>query len=785
MPYFGSEETVKDLKRALSNPNVQADRLRYRNYIIRVIRAMTQGLDVSSLFMEMVKASATVDIVQKKLVYLYMVTYAGHKPDLALLAINTLRKDCADPNPMVRGLALRNMCNLRMPGITEYIQQPVFSGLKDKASYVRRVAVLGCAKMHRLQPKSEIDPIVVNELYALLRDPDPVVMVNCLRALEEILREEGGVVINKPIAHHLLNRLKDVDSWAQSEVLTFLLRYRPRSEEELFDVLSLLDGFLQSSQTPVMAATLCLFLQLAATHQAVQGDALLRSRGTLLAACGSAAPELRFAALCHVQQVLRSQPGLFGAQYKRFFCSYSEPAYIKFRKMEILVELVNDENVALVLEELRSYCTDVSTELAQAAIAAIGRIGRTYTDHCLEILTGLLALKQEHITSAVLQTFRDLLWFCPKSSGAVCVAVEGCEDVPPDDEGKRAMLWILGAYGECMSGAPYVLEVLIDRVKAEMSSLVKMELLTAAVKMFVLRPAETQDMLGRLLHYCIEVESDLCVRDKAVLYYRLLQSGVDRTREVMLGPKSDPSMSVLMGRAEEPVNVWASSFNTLSPLCGTQISLENCPIENPVHKPAEQLDREELRFTTAEPGLGTGDIEEVSSIAAMEPEEPSLSTGAPLSHEAFERLWLELDVVHLEVLEFPRPTQPPETLQAVFQLVKIQTLAFSRAEAMPWKAFMYSRSLGTLILAELLQGPPDKEKNLQGVPESTENIQNVPEKTETLQEVPEGDENLQGALGNTHTMQVSIKQQPDNPQAIKNFILVLKTVLKTLISSQQ
>lgn len=51
------------------------------------------------------------------------------------------------------------------------------------------------------------DATVVNELYSLLRDPDPVVMVNCLRALEEVLRQEGGVAINKPITHHLLNRL--------------------------------------------------------------------------------------------------------------------------------------------------------------------------------------------------------------------------------------------------------------------------------------------------------------------------------------------------------------------------------------------------------------------------------------------------------------------------------------------------------------------------------------------------------------------------------------------------
>ena len=33
------------------------------------------------------------------------------------------------------------------------------------------------------------DAAVVNELYSMLRDNDPVVMVNCLRALEEILKE--------------------------------------------------------------------------------------------------------------------------------------------------------------------------------------------------------------------------------------------------------------------------------------------------------------------------------------------------------------------------------------------------------------------------------------------------------------------------------------------------------------------------------------------------------------------------------------------------------------------
>ncbi|XP_009244369.3 AP-4 complex subunit beta-1 isoform X2 [Pongo abelii] len=503
MPYLGSEDVVKEVKKALCNPHIQADRLRYRNVIQRVIRYMTQGLDVSGVFMEMVKASATVDIVQKKLVYLYMCTYAPLKPDLALLAINTLCKDCSDPNPMVRGLALRSMCSLRMPGVQEYIQQPILNGLRDKASYVRRVAVLGCAKMHNLHGDSEVDGALVNELYSLLRDQDPIVVVNCLRSLEEILKQEGGVVINKPIAHHLLNRTSKLDQWGQAEVLNFLLRYQPRSEEELFDILNLLDSFLKSSSPGVVMGATKLFLILAKKFPHVQTDVLVRVKGPLLAACSSESRELCFVALCHVRQILHSLPGHFSSHYKKFFCSYSEPHYIKLQKVEVLCELVNDENVQQVLEELRGYCTDVSADFAQAAIFAIGGIARTYTDQCVQILTELLGLRQEHITTVVVQTFRDLVWLCPQCTEAVCQALPGCEENIQDSEGKQALIWLLGVHGERIPNAPYVLEDFVENVKSETFPAVKMELLTALLRLFLSRPAECQDVLGRLLYYCI------------------------------------------------------------------------------------------------------------------------------------------------------------------------------------------------------------------------------------------------------------------------------------------
>jgi vesicle coat complex subunit len=47
------------------------------------------------------------------MVYLYLNQYAARNADQSVLAINTLLKDCNDVDPLVRGLALRNLTSLR------------------------------------------------------------------------------------------------------------------------------------------------------------------------------------------------------------------------------------------------------------------------------------------------------------------------------------------------------------------------------------------------------------------------------------------------------------------------------------------------------------------------------------------------------------------------------------------------------------------------------------------------------------------------------------------------
>jgi vesicle coat complex subunit len=89
----------------------------------KVINYMTLGMDMAGLFPMMTSCAnlSPDDVVLKKMLYLYITHYAASTPDLALLTINQLHKDCQDQDPTVRGLALRSLCSLRIPNLLEYV----------------------------------------------------------------------------------------------------------------------------------------------------------------------------------------------------------------------------------------------------------------------------------------------------------------------------------------------------------------------------------------------------------------------------------------------------------------------------------------------------------------------------------------------------------------------------------------------------------------------------------------------------------------------------------------
>lgn len=174
-----------------------------REAVKKVIASMTVGKDVSALFPDVVNCMQTDNVELKKLVYLYLMNYAKSQPELAIMAVNTFVKDCEDPNPLIRALAVRTMglliglkwekkCKgcIRVDKITEYLCEPLRKCMKDEDPYVRKTAAICVAKLHDINPQMVVDQGFVELLSDLLSDANPMVYTifsNCFKKALNIL----------------------------------------------------------------------------------------------------------------------------------------------------------------------------------------------------------------------------------------------------------------------------------------------------------------------------------------------------------------------------------------------------------------------------------------------------------------------------------------------------------------------------------------------------------------------------------------------------------------------
>jgi AP-1 complex subunit beta-1 len=148
---------------------------------------MTVGKDVSDLFFPVLKCVETQNLDLKKLVYLYFINYAKTQPDLAVLAVNTFRKDARERvNPLIRGLAVRTMGCIGVEAILDYIVDPLKDSMNDEDPYVRKTAAVCVAKLYDLNPQRVEDYKFIDKLVDMLSDGNGMVVSNAVAALSDI-----------------------------------------------------------------------------------------------------------------------------------------------------------------------------------------------------------------------------------------------------------------------------------------------------------------------------------------------------------------------------------------------------------------------------------------------------------------------------------------------------------------------------------------------------------------------------------------------------------------------
>jgi len=531
---------VNELKALLRNQAVERDPRRKREVVKKVIAYMTLGFDVSRLFSEMVMASSTADIIMKKMCYLFLSNYAASNEELATLCINTMTKDCQDSDPLVRGLALRSLSSLRLASTLEYLLPVLHRGLSDNSAYVRRNAVMAVLKLYDLDKSAVKESGMVDTLRERIRDRDAQVSASSLMVLGEVLLDEGGVIPDKDLIVHLLNRIREFNEWGQCTVLGLVVKYRPESQEETFAIMNIIDGCLRVANSAVVLAAAKCFLRYADMMRSLKDQIYLRLKQPMLTLMASPSHEIRFSVLKHVDIMVSRCPGVFDDQFKQFYCHFNEPTHVKFVKLHILPELTNEENVYELVQELSEYVDDVDASIAKRAIEAFGRIAvkmPSGADGIINQLLNFMSMDVEYVRTQVVIVIKDLLRKYPDRARDVLPALPRCMRRVEDPTGRAAVIFMLGEFGHNMRQAPYLLESVIDKYDDETSVQVKINLLTAVLKLFFARPPELHGMLVQLLTVMVNDTSDSNLHDRALLYYRLLRHDPEEARRCITCPK--------------------------------------------------------------------------------------------------------------------------------------------------------------------------------------------------------------------------------------------------------
>lgn len=536
--YFAEKRgEMGELSKLLASPALMRDQEQYREVIKKVVANMTMGVDMSELFGAMSMAAATTDLVRKKMVYLYLANYAEMNAELSILAINTLLKDCNDTDPLVRGMALRSLCSLRVEDIAEYLVKPLQNGIKDPSPYVRKTAVLGCLKLFHLSPPRIRDSGVVNRLYELLRDRDPDVVTNVVYTLNEMLSDEGGMAVNRNIIFFLLNRIRELPEWGQIAILELILKFTPSDDDERFSLMDLLDERLKHANSGVVLAAIRAFLHLIEGASELRDDVLVRVKDPLYSLMSTGTQELVHTVLQHTRMLVELNPSVFAKEYTFFLWRFHDHYYVRQAKSPILRDLATDATYMAIVGELTQFVTMHDEPSARLAVRTIGEIAvrvPAAAEYCLGQLLSFIDLEQDYITTQALIALKDLLRRYPACCEDVIPALKKVVGSLEDVEAKCALLWILGEYGSEIDASPYMLEEMVEQYESEPSAEVRLQMLTSALKLFFARAPECQPFLGMLLEKAVNDVTNQDVHDRALLYYRMLSSDVQLAKRVVM-----------------------------------------------------------------------------------------------------------------------------------------------------------------------------------------------------------------------------------------------------------
>ncbi|KAH0573697.1 Adaptor protein complex large chain subunit BetaA [Spironucleus salmonicida] len=584
-----------------------------------IIVAMTSQRDVSWIFTDVVKTIFSKDLELKKLVYLYLMNFSTKQPKSCLLAVNAFLKD-ADNNDssIIRALAIRTMSSIPLVQIIEYLISPLVKAMHDADPYVRKTAAIACAKVCVTSPDQL--KILLPELIILLQDSNQAVISNAVASLMQ-LHQEQLFQQDDNIFQTILTATAESNEWGLVYLLESLSKFVPKDTYQALAAVEKISTKLQHANPSVVINSIKSILNIVKYLPDEQRyQYITRTVPSFITLLSTESPQIQYLTLRSVASVISAFPGWISFEIRPLLPSYLDPLYIKLEKLEVLLQVANDENVSVLLEELKDYCvSDVEQKFVKKCVNLIGKLAIKLINasgYCVQILVDLVskvsneqadgdgalylektskkATSYTVVAQEAIVSIRDVVRCYPGYFDAAILQILQLVTAVDDPSARCALFDVIGAQSQSIENAADVIENFSDKFSEEQES-VQLALLSAAVKVFLHNSTEQSQALAQSLLAAAtgkDKEAKIFspdVRERAFFYWRLLSlDDLADARSIIFGGELgfDGNKAT---RVVDPVD----AFNIFVPNLGMYSSISRVAVKNTIEKKQKSEDDEE------------------------------------------------------------------------------------------------------------------------------------------------------------------------------------------------
>lgn len=473
----------------------------------QVISHMSKGYDAVEFFPSVIKNVASSSLEIRMLVYIYLVRYADHDPDLALLSINAIQKSLSDKNAVIRSLAMRVISSIRVPSIVQIVCLGIKKSSTDLSPLVRRAAAVAIHKCNELDHSNS--EMLLEILQKLLGDSSPEVVSSALITLSQSFTNRFDLL--HPVYRRTCRMLPKLNEWGQIAALELLVKYarlflrpgslQPVKKEQADDLEAFIGDDTQqyesfddeddfdennesrdhtSSDSPSISIDPDLELLFISARPLLysRNSAVIINAAQVYHHLGNskvfeayqvAGPvvqllrsdiSLQYLALINIKAMSLTRRDAFAPFIRHFFLFPDDIFLISKLKLEILTLLCTKDNAQTIVSELKYYAlTSNNDSIIVESVQAVGRcIDVAENTSILKWLLHKVKSSNPALVSESLNVVRFIVLKDPNSHIKTVARLAQLLDKVVVDSAKETIIWLVGEFsGIAHEVAPDVL----------------------------------------------------------------------------------------------------------------------------------------------------------------------------------------------------------------------------------------------------------------------------------------------------------------------------------------